>query len=55
MFWNGKLIKTITPKSYRVHGATFLVDKKQGINRLRFSGAGTSEGAGVSISMIQVL
>ncbi len=55
MYWNNKKLGLITPSNYNVHHANYIVYAHKGINTLRFSGAGPSDGYGATISAVSLI
>jgi hypothetical protein len=55
VFWNGVLVKSLVPKDFAIKSFAVTVIAASGINNLTISGAGTSDGLGLTIDNVALV
>ena len=55
VFWNGHKIARIAPRNYRVNNYKIQVNVKDGVNMLKFAGAGCSDSYGLTIDNVKLI
>ena len=53
--WNGKTIRTFSPRNYRVTHLSLKLKGKAGWNQIKFLGTGRSDSYGTTITNVQLL
>lgn len=55
VYWNNQKVKTINTHDYNIHHVVIPVKGRVGVNTLRFSGEGRSDGLGTTYTNVRLL